>query len=242
MTCVFGQLPTVLPCHPPADPADSRAASADQPRRTGPPPVRTRRPTPQPTPGPQPSMWAGIVPDGLLENTEPLILPSRVRPQGGGTQDTPDEALFAAIVCVLVGGCAWGRCHPVRRLEADRASPVPDLVAGRRGGPTPRSGPAPTRGRRPSRRDPDRALLRPTSTKPHSVVDLPPLREQGRAPSRSWTEAAMTGTTKSRLRASTAVCRLRPHLLVGVPPSVDDGGGLGRRGPTTSRSRLRSAR
>lgn len=95
---------------------------------------------------------------------------------------------------------------------------------------------------RPSRRDPDRALLRPTSTKPHSVVDLPPLREQGRAPSRSWTEAAMTGTTKSRLRASTAVCRLRPHLLVGVPPSVDDGGGLGRRGPTTSRSRLRSAR
>jgi len=30
-----------------------------------------------------------------------------VRPQGGGTQDTPDETLFAAIIYVLVSGCAW---------------------------------------------------------------------------------------------------------------------------------------
>jgi hypothetical protein len=29
-----------------------------------------------------------------------------VRPQGGGTQDTPDETLFAAIVYVLMSGCA----------------------------------------------------------------------------------------------------------------------------------------
>ncbi len=36
-----------------------------------------------------------------------MIPPSRVRPQGGGTQDTPDETLFAAIIYVLVSGCAW---------------------------------------------------------------------------------------------------------------------------------------
>ena len=46
-------------------------------------------------------------PDGLWEITEPLIPPSRVRPQGGGTQDTPDETLLAAIIYVLVSGCAW---------------------------------------------------------------------------------------------------------------------------------------
>jgi hypothetical protein len=36
-----------------------------------------------------------------------LIPPSRVRPQGSGTQETPDETLFAAISYVLVSGCAW---------------------------------------------------------------------------------------------------------------------------------------
>src|SRR3954468_20115246 len=50
--------------------------------------------------------WSWIVPDGLWEIAEPLIPPSKVRPQGGGTQDTPDETLFAAIVYVLVSGCA----------------------------------------------------------------------------------------------------------------------------------------
>ncbi|MFK0239153.1 IS5/IS1182 family transposase, partial [Streptomyces vinaceus] len=29
-----------------------------------------------------------MVPDGLWEIAEPLIPPSKVRPQGGGTQDT----------------------------------------------------------------------------------------------------------------------------------------------------------
>ncbi|GFE06480.1 hypothetical protein Scani_27480 [Streptomyces caniferus] len=56
--------------------------------------------------------WSWIVPDGLWEIAKPLIPPSRVRPQGGGTQDTPDETLFAAIVYVLVSGCAWRQLPP----------------------------------------------------------------------------------------------------------------------------------
>jgi len=57
-------------------------------------------------------VWSWIVPDGLWEITEPLIPPSKVRPQGGGTQDTPDETVFAAIVYVLVSGCAWRALPP----------------------------------------------------------------------------------------------------------------------------------
>ena len=53
-----------------------------------------------------------IVPDGLWEIARPLIPEDRVRPQGGGTQDTPDETLFAAIIYVLVGGCAWRALPP----------------------------------------------------------------------------------------------------------------------------------
>ncbi|MFI9649399.1 IS5/IS1182 family transposase, partial [Streptomyces sp. NPDC052040] len=30
--------------------------------------------------------WSWIVPDGLWGSAKPLIPPSRVRPQGGGTQ------------------------------------------------------------------------------------------------------------------------------------------------------------
>jgi transposase len=56
--------------------------------------------------------WSWIVPDGLWEIAKPLIPPSKVRPQGGGTQDTPDEPLFAAIVYVLVSGCAWRALPP----------------------------------------------------------------------------------------------------------------------------------
>src|SRR5882757_3976109 len=56
--------------------------------------------------------WSWIVPDGLWEVAQPLIPPSRVRPQGGGTQDTPDETVFAAIVYVLVSGCAWRTLPP----------------------------------------------------------------------------------------------------------------------------------
>jgi transposase len=56
--------------------------------------------------------WSWIVPDGLWDIAEPLIPPSKVRPQGGGTQDTPDETLFAAIIYVLVSGCAWRALPP----------------------------------------------------------------------------------------------------------------------------------
>jgi transposase len=48
----------------------------------------------------------------LWEIAEPLIPPSRVRPQGGGTQDVPDETVFAAIIYVLVSGCAWRALPP----------------------------------------------------------------------------------------------------------------------------------
>jgi transposase len=48
---------------------------------------------------------------GLLD-LKPLIPAPRVRPQGGGTQDTPDAALFAAIIYVLVSGCVWRQLPP----------------------------------------------------------------------------------------------------------------------------------
>jgi transposase len=35
-----------------------------------------------------------------------------VRPQGGGTPNTPDETQFAAIIYVLVSGCAWRALPP----------------------------------------------------------------------------------------------------------------------------------
>ncbi|MEV8424550.1 IS5 family transposase [Streptomyces niveus] len=57
----------------------------------------------QPRPGESDELW---------EIAEPLIPPSKVRPQGGGTQDTPDETLFAAIIYVLVSGCAWRSLPP----------------------------------------------------------------------------------------------------------------------------------
>ncbi len=47
--------------------------------------------------------WSWIVPGGLWEIAEPLIPPSKVRPQGSGTQGTFVETLFAAIMYVLVG-------------------------------------------------------------------------------------------------------------------------------------------
>ncbi|MEU1879535.1 transposase [Streptosporangium sp. NPDC020072] len=51
--------------------------------------------------------WSWIVPDGLWEIAKPLIPPDRVRPQ-----NAPDEPLFAAIVHVLVSGCAWRALPP----------------------------------------------------------------------------------------------------------------------------------
>ncbi|MEU5085132.1 MULTISPECIES: transposase [Streptomyces] len=47
------------------------------------------------------------MPDGLWEIAKPLLPEQRARLQGGGTQNTPDETVSAAIVYVLVNGCAW---------------------------------------------------------------------------------------------------------------------------------------
>jgi transposase len=56
--------------------------------------------------------WDWIVPVGLWEMAEPLLPPARVRPQGGGVANIDDEAVFAAIVYVLVSGCAWRALPP----------------------------------------------------------------------------------------------------------------------------------
>ncbi|MFI8007897.1 IS5 family transposase [Streptomyces sp. NPDC086010] len=53
-----------------------------------------------------------MVPDGLCEIARPLLPPARVRPQGGGVANIDDEAVFAAIVYVLVSGCAWRALPP----------------------------------------------------------------------------------------------------------------------------------
>jgi transposase len=53
-----------------------------------------------------------IVPDGLWQLVEPLLPPARVRPQGGGTVNIDDEAIFAAIVYVFTSGCAWRHLPP----------------------------------------------------------------------------------------------------------------------------------
>jgi transposase len=52
------------------------------------------------------------MPDGLWEIAEPLIPEQRARPQGGGTANVPDETLFAAIIYLLVSGCAWRALPP----------------------------------------------------------------------------------------------------------------------------------
>ncbi|GHH21988.1 hypothetical protein GCM10017674_77440 [Streptomyces gardneri] len=56
--------------------------------------------------------WEWIVPDGLWEIAEPLLPPARVRPQGGGVANIDDEAVFAAIIYVLVSGCSWRALPP----------------------------------------------------------------------------------------------------------------------------------
>jgi transposase len=47
-----------------------------------------------------------LVPDGLWEIVEPLLLPQTERPQDGGTRYVEDWAVFTAIVYVLTTGCA----------------------------------------------------------------------------------------------------------------------------------------
>ncbi|GGV17794.1 hypothetical protein GCM10010275_69350 [Streptomyces litmocidini] len=48
----------------------------------------------------------------MREIAEPLLPPARVRRQGGGVTNIDDEAVFAAITYVLVGGCAWRALPP----------------------------------------------------------------------------------------------------------------------------------
>lgn len=48
-----------------------------------------------------------LVPDELWALAEPLIPAQRRRPQGGGTEQIDDRAVFTAIVYVLTTGCAW---------------------------------------------------------------------------------------------------------------------------------------
>ena len=56
--------------------------------------------------------WGWIVPDGLWEIARPLLPGARVRPQGGGVANIDDEAVFAAIIYVLVSGYAWRALPP----------------------------------------------------------------------------------------------------------------------------------
>ncbi|MFH8589017.1 transposase [Streptomyces celluloflavus] len=48
-----------------------------------------------------------LVPDELWELTSPLLPRSTPRPQGGGTAPVDERAVFAAVVYVLMSGCAW---------------------------------------------------------------------------------------------------------------------------------------
>ncbi|GGQ01391.1 hypothetical protein GCM10010279_05490 [Streptomyces mutabilis] len=76
--------------------------------------------------------WGWIVPDGLREIAKPLLPPARVRPRGGGVANLDDEAVFAAIIYVLVSGCAWpGVATVLQGVEVDCPSPVRHLVASR---------------------------------------------------------------------------------------------------------------
>ncbi|MFF4414233.1 IS5 family transposase [Streptosporangium sp. NPDC001559] len=56
--------------------------------------------------------WDWIAPAGLWEIMRPLLPAPRVRPQGGGIVGVADEAVFAAVVYVLVSGCAWRALPP----------------------------------------------------------------------------------------------------------------------------------
>ncbi len=91
--------------------------------------------------------WGWIVPDGLWEIARPLLPSARVRPQGGGVANIDDEAVFAAIIYVLVSGCAWRALPPCfGASKHGGASPVCHLVACGGLGPAASEG-SPTAGR-----------------------------------------------------------------------------------------------
>ena len=64
-----------------------------------------------------------LVPDGLWDIVAPLLPAQRERPQGGGTRQVDDRAVFTAIVYVLTTGCAWRHLPAevgVSKATADR--------------------------------------------------------------------------------------------------------------------------
>lgn len=54
-----------------------------------------------------------LAPAELWDSAKQLIDEPAVRPQGGGKARSDDEAVFAAVVFVLVTGCPWRRLPPV---------------------------------------------------------------------------------------------------------------------------------
>ncbi|MGW1270295.1 transposase [Streptomyces sp. NPDC002491] len=61
---------------------------------------------------PSQGSWDWIVPHGLWETAKYAIPEHQTRRQGGGTANRCDETLFAAILYVLVSGCAWRSLPP----------------------------------------------------------------------------------------------------------------------------------
>lgn len=89
-------------------------------------------------------LWGWILPVGLWEIARPLLPSARVRPQGGGVANIDDEAVFAAIVYVLVSGCtpggrrlsdSVGRCDgsPEMTFECGGHCSLSGLFPGREG-------------------------------------------------------------------------------------------------------------
>lgn len=54
-----------------------------------------------------------LVPDGLWELFQDVVLPAPLRPQGGGRRRCDDRAVLAAIVFVATTGCTWRQLPPV---------------------------------------------------------------------------------------------------------------------------------
>ncbi|MFE5867725.1 transposase [Streptomyces roseifaciens] len=80
------------------------------PRRTAAPARLSEAPAPRlPTQATTPGTgrFAWLAPMALWPLARPHLPRPAVRPQGGGTQRADDEAMFAAIVYVLVSGVPW---------------------------------------------------------------------------------------------------------------------------------------
>lgn len=65
--------------------------------------------------------WNWIVPHGLWEAAKLLVPDRQARRQGGGTASMCDEKVFAAILYVLVSGCAWRSLPPCFEVSKSTA-------------------------------------------------------------------------------------------------------------------------